>query len=443
MRLLKEAHMRTAQPNFYTAPVYHDLPRQGSGSPPGRVFLVAVQGEQQPRMDASFDRVHVMVISPNEMADFSHPLSVLCALPEMSARSVTASPETSLVRFRPRAVRGEILRNHVGQFFERRGERLVALQNLVSSPSGDVVEFAPARAAYATSSADRSNEPIETPYEEASRQSIAEAAPLPSSRPHQEGFKKLFADPGQLRLVTLADFRSQLEPQLAKAERLRYSHRLPCYLQVFEILKPQHGTAFAAAIDKASAHQFRFVTPEVAHKLGLTELCRQRAKASRSGPQAPGYLLPGDLVCRLQIVRDPTVESTACETKVTPAPEETRDAHPVQPALKRAIPEHYSKPWEFRFTREEVMYEMSARVGMIRRFVTALQSWMKRQEVNRWRFLIAGKDPEDQLWAVRPPQAALAASCMREWATRTLALAGYEPQTMLAEWEIFWRRKGR
>jgi hypothetical protein len=31
---------------------------------------------------------------------------------------------------------------------------------------------------------------------------------------------------------------------------------------------------------------------------------------------------------------------------------------------------------------------------------------------------------------------------IKDWARSTLALAGYESQSMLLEWEVFWRRKG-
>ena len=30
---------------------------------------------------------------------------------------------------------------------------------------------------------------------------------------------------------------------------------------------------------------------------------------------------------------------------------------------------------------------------------------------------------------------------VRRWAAETLAAAGYDPAHMLAEWEVFWRRK--
>jgi hypothetical protein len=56
--------------------------------------------------------------------------------------------------------------------------------------------------------------------------------------------------------------------------------------------------------------------------------------------------------------------------------------------------------------------------------------------------LLSGKSADEQLWAVRPPKGGVFHSAIRDWAYKTLETAGYDPRTMLLEWEIFWRRKG-
>jgi len=52
-----------------------------------------------------------------------------------------------------------------------------------------------------------------------------------------------------------------------------------------------------------------------------------------------------------------------------------------------------------------------------------------------------GKSLDEQLWSIRPTRRALADRGVRQWASKTLEQAGYNSETMLLEWEIFWRRK--
>ena len=60
----------------------------------------------------------------------------------------------------------------------------------------------------------------------------------------------------------------------------------------------------------------------------------------------------------------------------------------------------------------------------------------------KWKALLCGKELEEQLWAVSPPKHGLTHPVIREWALQTLQTAGYDTSVMLAEWELFWRRKG-
>jgi hypothetical protein len=62
--------------------------------------------------------------------------------------------------------------------------------------------------------------------------------------------------------------------------------------------------------------------------------------------------------------------------------------------------------------------------------------------LQKWQALLSGKSLDDQLWAVRPPQKAFQVKPIKDWVRSALALAGYEPQSMILEWEVFWRRKG-
>jgi len=63
-------------------------------------------------------------------------------------------------------------------------------------------------------------------------------------------------------------------------------------------------------------------------------------------------------------------------------------------------------------------------------------------KISKWQTLLAGRNGDDQLWAVRPPAGMLAHPFVSAWANRALELAGYDSQKMFSEWQIFWRRKG-
>src|SRR6266511_797714 len=114
--------------------------------------------------------------------------------------------------------------------------------------------------------------------------------------------------------------------------------------------------------------------------------------------------------------------------------------------LKTTIPEQWLKPWEFQISREEALYDMladassrSAPLAFIRGLTDRFghpQAWRK------WQALLAGKSLDEQLWAVRPPRGLISSAAVRDWARQMLEQAGYDPRVMLAEWEIFWRRRG-
>ena len=114
--------------------------------------------------------------------------------------------------------------------------------------------------------------------------------------------------------------------------------------------------------------------------------------------------------------------------------------------LKTSIPEAYLQPWDFKFSRDEALYELNREVsahGLLRSLRRSLKRWVTgRTEFRRWETLLSGKVPEEQLWTVRPPQHWLTHPAIRDWARRTLEWAGYDAAAMLPEWEIFWRRKG-
>jgi hypothetical protein len=113
--------------------------------------------------------------------------------------------------------------------------------------------------------------------------------------------------------------------------------------------------------------------------------------------------------------------------------------------MKTAIPERFVGPWQFTVSRDEAVYDLNLDRSRprLRALIDRLRgNTAGSREFRKWQVLLGGKSPDDQLWAVRPPHGALGDRAVREWARRTLETAGYDPDTMLLEWKIFWRRKG-
>jgi hypothetical protein len=126
--------------------------------------------------------------------------------------------------------------------------------------------------------------------------------------------------------------------------------------------------------------------------------------------------------------------------------------------LRIEIPSEYLSPTQFRNSREEVLYDMKGVLGTLSLEAGTLARWFliyplrvmkalatataSRGRMRKWRAMLAGKEPDRQLWAVRPPRGFSHNTAVRNWAEHTLGKAGYNAQPMLLEWEIFWRRKG-
>src|SRR4030095_1387486 len=157
----------------------------------------------------------------------------------------------------------------------------------------------------------------------------------------------------------------------------------------------------------------------------------------------------------MQLAQDPTADdSTLAEQQPAmnlPVKEPVAsDEQPPAPApgrgLKTIIPERYIKPWEFKLSRDEALYDMNVTATFAGWF-SSLSIWLKgwirgRSELKKWQVLLSGKSADEQLWGVRPPKGGVSHSAIRDWACKTLETAGYDPRTMLLEWEIFWGRTG-
>lgn len=427
----------------------------------------------------------------------------------------------------PRPVLGEILRGEDGTLYERFGTRIRPLLRLAAGPQGDVLEVAdtgdaprlrarvplpstPAETTRGEAPASQRPDPHLEPPPTAAPVAAEPAADGSHSAP--PAFRSLLPEPGQWRVVRFADFKPMLLAQIAHPERLRDTHRLPCYVQVFEILRPQRWEALAAALfgDATAAQEMRPLTPAVVQQLQLGPLLPPPPRAPRPARRLPGLLLPSDRVFCLELAQDPTeapsdasgpnassatplasdrpsdpppappAPTAPCRptAEVAPpavAPETapptpaapltgaatlwlTSAANPAAPAppkpsvlpgnaaAKTAIPAAFVKSSEFLLTREEALFDLLRSRSWLGRLRVGLRRWFAawggRHELRLWQVRLQGKDPDEQLWAVRPPPGGTQHPLVRAWAERTLEAAGYQARPMLSEWEIFWRRKG-
>jgi len=256
----------------------------------------------------------------------------------------------------------------------------------------------------------------------------------PAKHPKTVGYRKLFADPGQWRVLWWGEFKEILAPQLAHPERLRDTYRLPCYVQVLETER-EVAISDLASIYKSDVRpaNLYFLTDGITRKLDL--VLPLRAVPPQNSPRPPNTLLPHERVFRLIVANDPTIDITNSKTKTSS----------TLPSLKCAIPARFVKEWEFKISRDEALYDMNAKPtlgGLIVKIARRLRAGKRRKEFGKWQVLLTGKGTDEQLWAVRPPEGRLIDSPVRDWARKTLEQGGYDPNKMIVEWEIFWRRRG-
>jgi hypothetical protein len=348
-------------------------------------------------------------------------------------------------RLSRRAVRGEILSDEHGRLYEKLGRHIRPIHQLASGPAGEVLDLLPnAKADLPAAASTQPHGPAST--QTPGQQQAQEQIKLVSHR-------KLFADPGQWRVVWWGEFKEILAHQLAHPERLRDTYRLPCYVQVIEIERAVSIAELASIYksEKEPEARLYLLTDEIAAKLDL--VLPLRPAPLPDARRTPNTLAAHERVFRLLTANDPTIDVATLKSKQPPLskPEanetEAKTLGPVTAAVsvKQAIPSRFVKDWEFRISREEAIYDMNAKPtlrDLLLKIGQRLRVAKSGNEFSKWRVLLTGKEADEQLWAVRPPRGRLTDSLVREWAQNMLELGGYDLNKMIIEWEIFWRRRG-
>ena len=436
-------------------------------------LLIAIGRAMSPpvvHMRNTFQPMRVIVVQQDLAATVNHAAEWGCETPQLlpSALHPGRNPNQDNPAWRSRIVQGEILSDESGRLFEKVGSRIRPVHQLASGPAGELVEMIPAernnvRILSKLARVDEANERNVTNEKQelttASRDSVLKKfVPFHNAHNVENGaaipaHRKLFTDPGQWRVVTWGEFKEILAPQLTHPDRLRDTYRLPCYVQVVETNRDVTIEELAQEFSTKNGRPtpLYFLTDELAAKLELTSLLPPLPATATGARRAPNVLSANERVFRLLVANDPTGDignskkrdQTAQASPQTKSASETK--HQPQPAARKmAVPNSFVKEWEFKVSRDEVLYDMNSRglFSVIRRFMSRLRLFKQHSEFRKWQVLLSGKSPDEQLWSVRPPAIMMNDSFVREWAKKTLELAGYDSDKMLCEWEVFWRRKG-
>jgi hypothetical protein len=366
------------------------IPRARAAARGARAFLVAAQGAAHPAAwmgGEPLQQMRIVFVLAGGAGGLRPRERLVASLPQLSAAAI--GPDSPA-----RPVRGELLRGANGALYERTGDAIRPLGQLATAPDGSLLDVANPEAA-------------DVPVVQ------------PSCGAQVTHYRALLPGEGTRRVVRLGEFKTMLAPQLDQAGRLRDNHQLAVKLQIYEAASDIAARDLAQWITgkPTNEHQFGGWTAALSHRFRLA--------------------LPptdGARFFRLQVAIDPTA-SAALE-----APQAA-----VQPRTTRtSIPERFMNPWEFRLAREEAAYDMhrAGTQGAWRSLVRRLANRASRADLEKWRALLSGKPADEQLWGIPPPRRGLAEPAVRAWAERTLREAGFDPGSMLAEWEIYWRRKG-
>jgi hypothetical protein len=177
--------------------------------------------------------------------------------PAMAAPTDWTLPARSDITVDPRALPGRIVCDESGRLYERRGDWIRPLNRFVSRFEQGPIGFTPSTRTQAgvrdLSSDFEERAEDERPPDDRETQRFESTG----TEPHAS-HRKLLHDPGVARVVRYGEFKEMLHPQLAHPERLRDTHYLSCYVQVYEASVAQRLEWLATAVLRhpADASQF-------------------------------------------------------------------------------------------------------------------------------------------------------------------------------------------
>src|SRR5262245_886302 len=358
---------------------------------------------------------------------------------------------------------GEMVIDEAGNFYEINGRQLRPLAELVSDERGIVFEIQPAseikvaegakekangnsigQAQATPATTNGASRSVEAQPQSARAQAVQAAA--------SPGYRKIIADPGLYLKIPWARIKNELATQLKHPEKLRDDDVIECYAQIYEADRTLPASMLAALElgDASLASQFHPLTQNKAQALGAPQLFKTTREPFETRA-ANRHIYAGQRVYRLWPVFDPTVERAKPSPPIA-KPEEsaTRPRH--------QIPSQYLNPLQFKYSREEVLYDMKSALGTLPPEAGALARWFfihplrllkilvtlvtSVRRMKKWRAMLERKNLDEQLWTVTPPRSFPYHPDVRGWDEKGLARAGYDSSQMLAEWEIFWRRRG-
>ena len=375
----------------------------------------------------------------------------------------------------PREITGEILRDSNGRLYEKLGDYVRPVNQLFADSRGQMIDLAPVRDItdngvpgrqakdnYRTSSGAPYSRKDSTTNDAGDQIDFVPgnhiSPPSQETRPFGEIARRLIPEPGLWRLVRYADFIDVISSQLADPRRLQPGHQLACYVQIYELTAGQTMTTLdeTALAELGKAGKLLPLSHDLCRRFALNLPRPALGLATTRHTFSPGLAPAGSRFITLRAALDPTstpIQQTVAKPAhqpsqpATPEPQIVATAEPpVNPVhtIKATIPEAFTKPWELKFSRDEAVYDMTLQASRSgwQEMLARVKNRIANRDMKKWQALLQGKSAEQQLWEITPPAGAIANPRIRRWAEQTLQLAGYDVPRMLAEWEIFWRRKG-
>ena len=440
-----------------------------------QLLLLAIERALAPPMVHKrmlFQPMSIVVVDPALLSQLNAGEQLRAEMPNVLPRALPPAPagtQFNPAQFQHRTIRGEILSDESGRLYEKLGHQIRPIHQLASGQFGEVIDVVPTARSTprmitpsvgprpvspASTSAKPQTESTETAVENPDSGNSS-FVPLPETQQQSKpSHRKLFADPGQWRVLWWGEFKEILAPQLAHPERLKDTYRLPCYVQVLETERTVSIDELAAVYKSNNERPARLylLNDEIAAKLDL--VLPLRPAPAPTTRREPNTLLAHERVFRLLVANDPTIDvvnfksnssALAAKSDSNSRKEMAVDKSVAVVSSKQTIPECFANESAFKISREEALYDMHARPTLgqrLRKVLQSLRIFKRQHELTKWQALLAGRTVDEQLWLVRPPAGMLRQSLIREWARATLEHGAYDTKKMLTEWEIFWRRKG-